>query len=954
MPSFFPRRNRNAQRTQPQAPQQSPESARSPVLSTSSVPGSDGFGTPIRSRFAKLRSRVGGKRAEGSRDANLGRETPKLNRRESIDGSSLLSFRLFGRNQSFDDFPAPDTMSTWAPASSVAETPLDTHLDTEPHAVPAISDAQFHEQVRAQEPPPVTEILSNKTEEVAPAQAESSAGQDQAAALDESHDVQVATGALDEQLPVPSIDVTHSGMHASPPIAELPSRYRGSVLVGSEAEVDEYANVSTEAATGEHSIEQVQLAQGDSPAKSIAQSTSSYPAPESPHSHMPLSSSPLGQSPVLPAAGINSTELQGELHPLDAPRTDTLPSTQTFASLATATRDDEMPASASMFGNIGRRGWDMMRTLRPPLAGSGARKILSTRASDQRLGDSRRRSFFVGGYSGRDTPSPGSSVRTWLDWIEAPGAPGLSTSRSSRFRSLRPPSALSTSTSMQNMSTRRDENSVFGAPLHVAVEQTRIEPRSNDESERPAVLDRLSARRQMLPRVVVRCIESLEKWGIDEEGLYRIPGRSLHTSRLRQLWDSPTTELHMDEISPAELDIHSVCSVLKMYLRELPERLAPRDVAAEFDKVCSELLAIPVSRQVIPGNGSNDEMSEMRRPQGTPELHTGGPAVEQAIARLAPLMQRLPECQWYLLRELADHLAVLVDPDVVARTKMTLPNLTLVLAPTLQISGAMCMALVQLRKSLFTQETCPLRDTAEYAASESQSNAFSDNMRPLGLVPPVVEVSALEEAAEGDDPLAEEEKREEQCEEQEEQVQEQEEQEEQREQQEEQKEEQQKEQEEEQQEEQKEEQVEQREEQQEEQPVEQQVEQREQQQEEQREEHPDVPVEETLVEQDEPILAAPVCAVPDQAEPDEFFVSPEQLTEAPAVVQLPLSAPQPPVMSIDDSGLSSGDWSNDGDEPSPPNVTTKDATQSPVLTRHSSMPMADHSLFYAAQSDSPQ
>ena len=228
--------------------------------------------------------------------------------------------------------------------------------------------------------------------------------------------------------------------------------------------------------------------------------------------------------------------------------------------------------------------------------------------------------------------------------------------------------------------------------------------------ERPAMQDRSAARQSFLPRLVVRCLESLDKWGPDEEGIYRISGRSSHSAKLRALWDAPTTDLHMAEISPADLDVHSVCSVLKMYLRELPEPLVASELVAEFDRVCSEQLAPaetpPADEEPAPPAPGSDATRRAMRSLGDLNSATRLELVQE----LAPLMQRIPACQWYLLREIAEHLGHLADPAVVTTTKMTLSNLTLVLAPTLQLSGTMFMVMVQMREVLFSSSTRPACD----------------------------------------------------------------------------------------------------------------------------------------------------------------------------------------------------------------------------------------------------
>ena len=730
-------------------------------------------------RLAMFRSRVGGLLFENRRDPGPNREIQTHRRRESMDANSMLSFRLFLRNKSSEDIPPRDGTSSWVAASAVAETPLDTYQHQPTTLPPTQSDddsqdvatptAQaFHDKTATEASPDTAPAPAPETEQEAPK------------ITQEPENVTPSVPTITTDAPSDTAEMNNTGLTDTPSIADLPARYRGSIYnmsaygecqnmpnMGSDGDPDRSGDTQILYEAPEEQDETRETLEttnagmvpiagkpGDTNESTIEPPMCGSEAVHSPVNSPPKAHSPTqmqlpkpSDSPQTPVGTslLLSPDSNAESPSSDVQRSpDLLSTAPSFASFVSVGREDELPASSSMLGSIGRRGWDMMRTFRPPIGGANGRKVLNTRPSDPRLGEhSRRRSFFAGVYPSRDQ-RPASSLQSWLDWLESPNTTHAQP-RSSRIRALRSSSALSTSPSLQSVRQRREETTVFGAPLRTAVALTRIDPRLCDDDPRPPVLDRVSAQQQMLPRVMVRCIESLEKWGVEEEGLYRIPGRSLHTSRLRQMWDTPNAELHMVEISPADLDIHSVCSVLKMYLRELPDRLAPSDVCTEFDRVCSELLSMPVTRQRVPSS-SSDEMVERRIP-ASPVLQVGDSSVDTAVEQLIPVMQRLSACSWYMLREISYHLGMLVEPENVARTKMTLPNLALVLAPTLQISVAMCTTLVQLRDSLFSDESRPLRDALDDISPESPTSAPAE-IKSLGIVLPVAEVGSHEEVAE--------------------------------------------------------------------------------------------------------------------------------------------------------------------------------------------------------------
>ncbi|PWN52491.1 hypothetical protein IE53DRAFT_279027 [Violaceomyces palustris] len=211
-------------------------------------------------------------------------------------------------------------------------------------------------------------------------------------------------------------------------------------------------------------------------------------------------------------------------------------------------------------------------------------------------------------------------------------------------------------------------------------------------------LDREQARSYYLPRVVVRCIQSLEKWGPTEEGIYRLSGRSSHTNKLKGIFDSTARtnangrsrkessvgDLVLTEVSPADLDINSVCSVLKSYLRELPEKLIPSHLSSDFDRAGVKLTgasATGASAGIGLKNfgaagatlSSRDAARAMDATTVAEGTKVGGERqvdLELLKSELLPVIQALPACHWYLLRELAEHLGWFASPDIVSKTKM--------------------------------------------------------------------------------------------------------------------------------------------------------------------------------------------------------------------------------------------------------------------------------------------
>ena len=92
-----------------------------------------------------------------------------------------------------------------------------------------------------------------------------------------------------------------------------------------------------------------------------------------------------------------------------------------------------------------------------------------------------------------------------------------------------------------------------------------------------------------VPLIMVKCCEAIEKYGISTVGIYRIGGTMSKVTRLKEKLDkgackfvaprrltlTVTADLDATNIDAEEWsgDISNVTSVLKLWLRELPEPL---------------------------------------------------------------------------------------------------------------------------------------------------------------------------------------------------------------------------------------------------------------------------------------------------------------------------------------------------------------------------------------------
>ncbi|XP_015916544.1 ralA-binding protein 1-A isoform X2 [Parasteatoda tepidariorum] len=170
----------------------------------------------------------------------------------------------------------------------------------------------------------------------------------------------------------------------------------------------------------------------------------------------------------------------------------------------------------------------------------------------------------------------------------------------------------------------KEEKPIFGIPLHVAVERNK----TRDGVE--------------LPVIIRECIDYIEEHGLACEGIYRISGLK---SKVRQLKDQYNRgeKVYMYEHEP-----HVVASLVKQYLRNLPEPILTSELAPKFEEAAA--------------------------------LKNGPLKVES----LRKLLLQLPTCNQHLISWIVIHMLHVISME--KRNKMNLQNVYIVLSPTMQIS----------------------------------------------------------------------------------------------------------------------------------------------------------------------------------------------------------------------------------------------------------------------------
>lgn len=199
---------------------------------------------------------------------------------------------------------------------------------------------------------------------------------------------------------------------------------------------------------------------------------------------------------------------------------------------------------------------------------------------------------------------------------------------------------------------------VFGQQLDVAGRTWGVFDAASDREDEEEYHQR---RRRCLPAIVIRCVDYLNIWGPQEEGVFRISGRSSHINRLRRDFDAGA-DLDLTLCEPADLDPHAIASIFKSFIRELPEPMLPPYVENKLDEY----------------------------------LHK---SKDVDVDELVALISTLPSANWFLLADVVGLIDLI--PRHSAVNRMTTNALMISLGPTLRLSGDHVSLLVRHREQLF-------------------------------------------------------------------------------------------------------------------------------------------------------------------------------------------------------------------------------------------------------------
>lgn len=148
-----------------------------------------------------------------------------------------------------------------------------------------------------------------------------------------------------------------------------------------------------------------------------------------------------------------------------------------------------------------------------------------------------------------------------------------------------------------------------------------------------------------VPRVVYQCVQAIDNFGLEVEGIYRASGNSAQVAEIRREFDIDALAVDLLRPNDGVNDIHSVASALKQYFMALPDPLLTRRYHREF---------------IAAANIQNDI-------QRRDSVHA--------------IINKLPDPNYTTLRYLVFHLYRVQERESV--NKMTVTNLGIVWGPAL-------------------------------------------------------------------------------------------------------------------------------------------------------------------------------------------------------------------------------------------------------------------------------
>ncbi|GFF45738.1 Rho GTPase activator (Rgd1), putative [Aspergillus lentulus] len=85
-----------------------------------------------------------------------------------------------------------------------------------------------------------------------------------------------------------------------------------------------------------------------------------------------------------------------------------------------------------------------------------------------------------------------------------------------------------------------------------------------------------------VPMIVYQCLQAIELFGLDVEGIYRLSGSANHINHMKSLFDNDSSQVDFTNPESFYHDVNSVAGLLKQFFRELPDPLFTSRYYSDF------------------------------------------------------------------------------------------------------------------------------------------------------------------------------------------------------------------------------------------------------------------------------------------------------------------------------------------------------------------------------------
>lgn len=147
----------------------------------------------------------------------------------------------------------------------------------------------------------------------------------------------------------------------------------------------------------------------------------------------------------------------------------------------------------------------------------------------------------------------------------------------------------------------------------------------------------INATKQEIPPIITSCIKAINRLGLHNQGIFRIPGSQLEINQFKEAFEKGEDPLIT--VNPREMN--SVAGVLKLYLRELKDPLFPRDMYDKF------LNSMRINYQPLPQTLVGN--SELNSPDSPNCLHVENLEAHK-VENIKKIMDTVPKPVYNVLR----------------------------------------------------------------------------------------------------------------------------------------------------------------------------------------------------------------------------------------------------------------------------------------------------------------